>query len=87
MQSFSISNFANGLRRDEQSLETFKQELSKDIDGARTWIEVNYETAYTRNENRLGPYFRSLYHVFKLIDSAELKTKKSIATRVLRAPT
>ena len=37
-----------------------------------------YDIFYEQNENELGPHFRSLYHIFKLIDDSELGGVKKI---------
>lgn len=46
--------------------------LKHSKDEVRANLEALYEaTVYSDNEIYLGPYYRSLYHVFKLIDRAD----------------
>lgn len=41
-------------------------------------VEQFYEPIYDKNQSVLGPYFRSLYHVFKLIASSQLSEGERI---------
>lgn len=44
----------------------------------RALVGEIYDRPYTRNEDIFGPYFRSLFHVFKLIDRSGLAKERRI---------
>jgi hypothetical protein len=41
-----------------------------------TWLEEQYSLAFAEFEPELGPYYRTLYHVIKFVDDAELTDKE-----------
>jgi len=50
----------------------FWSELVKDPSGNKEFAHAAYDKLYSRNESTLGPYFRSLYHLFALVDRSRL---------------
>lgn len=47
-------------------------------DERRRLLLVSFDDLYARNEDELGPYFRSLYHIFKLVHESGLSKKDRI---------
>jgi hypothetical protein len=47
-------------------------------DERRRLLLVSFDDLYSRNEDELGPYFRSLYHIFKLVHESGLSEKDRI---------
>ena len=38
----------------------------------REWVERKYECNYREREHELGPYYRTLFHVIRFVDTADL---------------
>lgn len=71
--SCSFHNAIEGLRRGITKETNWNAE-----DGCRRELQEIYGELYDLNEDVLGPYFRSLYHVFKLIDQSALSLDEKV---------
>lgn len=47
-------------------------------EGHFDWFRVNFENLYITNEHVLGPYYRTTYHLFNLIDKSTLSESDKI---------
>jgi hypothetical protein len=71
------------FRAFDEAMEGLRGAISKTVnwgtdDGGRGQLTQIYSDLYDLNEETLGPYFRSLYHVFKLIDQSALSEEDQI---------
>lgn len=59
--------------------ETWKWATGKNLpDEGLAKLSDSYSALYSRNESRLGPYLRTLYHTLKLIDRSELPDDEKV---------
>ncbi|MFG6432721.1 putative phage abortive infection protein [Roseateles sp. LYH14W] len=59
--------------------ETWKRAVDKKLqEQGLAKLSETYSAFYSRNESRLGPYLRTLYHTLKLIDRSELPDDEKV---------
>jgi len=64
----------------------FWSALVKDAAGNKKFAYAAYDRLYSRNESTLGPYFRSMYHIFALVDRSRLpQAEKDQYAHIARA--
>lgn len=47
-------------------------------EGDFAWLKANFEDLYITNEHVLGPFYRTTYHIFNLIDKSTLSSSDKI---------